>query len=898
MIENDEKLADDILRLEELKANGVMPADLADRFITELRQRQVAYEARIEGDGAIAQSGAKAVGAGGILVEGDLVFNQGRTHSSKPLPLNQALNHYLDNLIAAHEHLRLQGIRAGSQPLSVALEKVYVSLTAVDKRVGKSEPVQGVDFRESGLTIGAALQNYQLLVIIGDPGSGKTTLLSYLALTYARTLRDSVDLVKDRLGFSEIENLPILLPLRDLGRHLLEKYPNPGKDGPALLLDYLLEYYQSQEIDLPDDFFSDYLEKGKATLLLDGMDEVADPILRQRVARLIEKFSERYLKCRFVVTSREVGYEGASRIGAQFGLAKVRDFSPSEVRQFVRDWTRVVEATLAQSEAPEVLRLADVQAEKLIQAIDTNPRVADLAVNPLLLTVIALVHRYRAQLPERRSELYEEVVEVLLGHWDEAKGLDQAVEVAGIKMDSGDRRSLLEPVAFWMHARNQREIERDDLHTLLLPAFKSMTGSDIRADRALNDFLRVINERSGLLIERGVGMYGFAHLTFQEYLVARALADRKDALDFTLKHLSDAWWREVILLQAGYLSTQGKRRVSELIRILMNADPKTEPEPHHHLLLAAECLFDVGPARVEGDLLGEARRRLKKQADAPFKKGDKVLVLANITASNALARLESGQVVAHFWKLPYGEPEWISIPAGEFWMGDDKSNYDDERPQHKLYLIEYKIARVPVTNAQYALYVQDAKVKPPEHWRGGDVPPGLENHPVVNVSWAEALTYCEWLGEKIEKSVCLPSEAEWEKAARGEKDKRAYPWGSDWRELDCNSDELGLNDTTPVGLFLNGASPYGLLDISGNVWEWTRTIWDDKFKYPYKIEDGREILQADATRVLRGGSFLNHADLARCSSRHRNFPGSRHPHNGFRVMVYSVHRNDPVSGSG
>ena len=204
---------------------------------------------------------------------------------------------------------------------------------------------------------------------------------------------------------------------------------------------------------MPEDFFNAALESGKAVILLDGMDELADIALRQRTARLIEKFAGRYPKCRFVVTSRVVGYDGAARVGAEFGLAKVRDFSPAEVRQFVRDWTRVVESTLAGSDSLDVLRLADEQSGRLTQAIETNPRVAELAVNPLLLTVIALVHRYRAQLPERRSELYEEAVEVLLGHWDRAKGLDDEQDLGGIRLDSGDRRSFLEPVALWMHER-------------------------------------------------------------------------------------------------------------------------------------------------------------------------------------------------------------------------------------------------------------------------------------------------------------------------------------------------------------------------------------------------------------------------------------------------------------
>jgi serine/threonine-protein kinase len=388
-----------------------------------------------------------------------------------------------------------------------------------------------------------------------------------------------------------------------------------------------------------------------------------------------------------------------------------------------------------------------------------------------------------------------------------------------------------------------------------------------------------------LLIERGAGLYGFAHLTFQEYLAARALADRADALAFTLRVLPDPWWREVILLQAGYLGGQGKRRVSELIRAILDANPKTEPEPHHHLLLAAECLFDVGPARVEGDLLGEARKRLQKQADAPIKQGDKQSVLNKAIAMNALARIESGQFQSQYWKQPWGEPEWVTIPAGEFWMGEDKSRYDDERPAHKLYLPEYKVSRVPVTNAQYALYVKDSGAKQPEHWRGGQIPKGLENHPVVYVTWDDALAYCRWLGEKTGKSITLPSEAEWEKAARGDQDQRAYPWGNDWKDLYCNSSELGLNDTTPVGLFLNGASPYGLLEMSGNVYEWTRTIRDDHFEYPYKVDDGRENLTDRSIRLLRGGAFNLNAYFARCTYRLGLYPYRKLANYGFRLVL-------------
>ena len=189
-----------------------------------------------------------------------------------------------------------------------------------------------------------------------------------------------------------------------------------------------------------------------------------------------------------------------------------------------------------------------------------------MAVNPLLLTVIALVHRYRASLPDRRSELYEEAVEVLLSRWDEAKQMDTEVTLAGKQLDAGDRRSLLEPVALWLHEKNRREIEADELRGVLRPLFLPIANNDrAQAAKIVDQFLDVIHERSGLLIDRGAGMYGFAHLTFQEYLAARAVASKDDFIEYTLKHLGKAWWREVVLLEAGYLSAQGRQRVSKFI---------------------------------------------------------------------------------------------------------------------------------------------------------------------------------------------------------------------------------------------------------------------------------------------------------------------------------------------
>jgi formylglycine-generating enzyme required for sulfatase activity len=231
------------------------------------------------------------------------------------------------------------------------------------------------------------------------------------------------------------------------------------------------------------------------------------------------------------------------------------------------------------------------------------------------------------------------------------------------------------------------------------------------------------------------------------------------------------------------------------------------------------------------------------------------------------------------------EPEMILIPAGEFLMGSDpsvdKTADDDEQPQHTLYLPDYRLAKTPVTNAQYAAFVQATGRADPKHWKDGRPPGDKGNHPVVYVYWHDAIAYCNWLAEITGKPYCLPSEAEWEKGARGS-DGRTYPWGNRWDAKRCNNAEGGKGGTMPVGDYPKGASPYGLLDMAGNVWEWTRSVYKS---YPYIPEDGREDLESGGSRVLRGGSWYLDQNFARCALRFRLNPDFRIGNFGFRVAA-------------
>jgi serine/threonine-protein kinase len=222
--------------------------------------------------------------------------------------------------------------------------------------------------------------------------------------------------------------------------------------------------------------------------------------------------------------------------------------------------------------------------------------------------------------------------------------------------------------------------------------------------------------------------------------------------------------------------------------------------------------------------------------------------------------------------------EWITIPAGEFLMGSDKKKdkqaLDNETPQHTLNLGEFRIARYPVTNAQYLEFVRTTKYKAPEHWKGGAIPTGKEQHPVVNVTWKDVQAFCQWA------NVRSPSEAEWEKAARGT-DGRIWPWGNDAPTKEHCNFGMNVGDTTPVGKYLKGASPYGVMDMAGNVWEWTGSLYKP---YPYRADDGRENPEGDGTRTLRGGSWGFDVDLVRCVFRNRHYPWLRNVGVGFRVV--------------
>lgn len=255
--------------------------------------------------------------------------------------------------------------------------------------------------------------------------------------------------------------------------------------------------------------------------------------------------------------------------------------------------------------------------------------------------------------------------------------------------------------------------------------------------------------------------------------------------------------------------------------------------------------------------------------------------------------------------------DWVYIPAGDFLMGSnpliDQDAFANEQPQHRIHLPEYHIARTPVTIEQFTAFVNatsyqttaekqgflwiydgaDWKQVQGANWRR---PTGQEEslkardlHPVVGVSWHDSIAFCHWA------HVRLPSEAEWEKAARGN-DGRIYPWGNHPPTSEVCNFGGHVGDTTPVFAYPQGASPYGVLDMGGNVREWLNTQWGlygdlPFYHYPYKSSDGREAETApdDFCRCMREGYFFSRPRGVRSAYRHANQPYHADNISGFRV---------------
>jgi len=779
----------------------------------------------------------------------------------------QAVHDYLAFLYTRYKYLDFKGMGMSDRvPLQLPVAEMYVPLKArielpdgdtwsqelrLAGRKMTKEEAENIGERQSGpQPVLDLLTRHAGLVVLGDPGAGKTTFLKYLTVLLALDRGAEVGL--DR-------RLPVLVPLSAYATALAQQ--------DVALQAFMGDYYRSRGIDLPlDKLIEQALASGQALIMLDGLDEVQQLAQRALVVQRVEEFFDFQRKRgnKFIITSRIVGYRSVRPAAEDLKECTLVDFDDDDILLFLEKWTQALEQAAKGASTVTQLAAAEEKAE-LLFALERNPGVRQLAANPLLLTILALMKRQGVLLPERRVQLYDQYVQTLLRHWNLSRGLDRR---AARDLDVLETTRVLAPLALWMQETSPGAglVKGEALRRKLEAIYAERHVDDPEA--AARQLLSDARDHASLLLERGAGEFGFIHLTFQEYLAAIAVTQRgqggfEPVVDILAEHIDDARWREVSLLTIGQIGIiqRWDEAASDVLLRLMERKPG---EAGVAVVLAGEAVLDTWP----GGVTQRCRNAVEKALLATMTDSDNVKPVMRARAGSILGALGD----------PRDLDEMVTVPGGTFIMGGEWNA--DEKPRHEVHVDGFRIGKYPVTNGQYAQFVAATGHEPPQHWRAKTPPRDIWNHQVINVSWYDACAFCDWLSEVRGEKVRLPTEAEWEKAARGT-DGREYPWGKDANPNKANYRDSKIGGVSPVGCFPNGQSPYGCLDMAGNVWEWTGSLYKS---YPYQPDDGREDPTGDGARTLRGGSWLYNVDYVRCAARFINLPRYRLDYVGFRVL--------------
>jgi formylglycine-generating enzyme required for sulfatase activity len=804
---------------------------------------------------------------------------------------------YLDWLKGECAGVELLGLRL-RQGQAVRLNNVYVPLTtsapADERRLREKSGREFARERDNAPTLLIDRLGEESLYVTGDPGSGKSTFCRWIAWLACEGAVPPADVeapggLCETLPASLVGRLPLVVPLRAFWQRLPGRATVSGAEIEAAVAAWL---HERKLPGLSAEIISTHLARGTTLAIFDGLDEVpADR--RAALLGALADVRKTWTKAgnRLLVTSRPYGLNESDMRHLGLPHAPIQPLVDPLQVLLVRRWFRIL-----LDDADK----ADVTAEDLRTQVQAQPWLSPLMANPLLLTAMCIVFGDGRRLPEDKHELYDRVVDTVLhSRISDRPGQQLA-------------RARLSVVAYGMHtgdgldearATPQAEVTESEIDRMLRAYQKRSGWTEDQSLGVANDREALLSQ-TGLLLPRDEHKAGFFHLSFQEFLSAQRFAEVESGAlaEAIATRAGSPEWRNTLSFVVGNLlatSTTPERAVR-----LVTSFVGKHGEETGAALVASDAVEILGRRRIRLPTSVEDRLR---QTLLGAMRGS-VMARERCDAGTALAKVGDPRFRRDAWFLP-NEPllGFVEVPAGSFTMGSDRTidpaAVDYEMPQHPVTLPAFYIARWPVTLAQFRAFVE---APDNDGFKPGDPDclRGQANHPVVRVSWHEALAYSRWLTRKLREwddtpeplrqvlkvssgspwSVTLPSEAEWEKAARGT-DARIYPWGAKPDSNPANYDDTGIGGTSAVGCFPGGASPCGAEDLSGNVWEWTRSLWA---KHRYVPGMSREDLRAEddvTRRVVRGGAFCSDVRGVRSAIRGRCTPASRYNDVGCRLVV-------------
>ncbi len=456
---------------------------------------------------------------------------------------------------------------------------VYVSLAEIDE----SFPTGVVPVKD-------VLSKVKKTVIIGDPGVGKSTLLKSIALSAAIKKQEEYGI--------NGEPLPFLIELRNYSAALAE-------NRVAGLKEYLVWHTQEKLQNMDSGYVLDGFSRGRFLVLLDGLDEV-DPARRRKVSDDVTNLISQYPECQWILTSRPAGYDAVRLVG-DFPHYTLEPFDNDELKEFLKRWYEVFSGW-DHTAWPD----PDGTAEELHGVILSRDRIRAIAQNPLMATILVMVHNVGRRLPERRTDFYEAAIRTIAGTWEAWKFGAQDPNFPDVK----DIFVALGEVAYRIHRTQEENIVPESrLKSWLAGSFRDRLGIDAStANREVDRFLTLIRERTGLLVEKGFTkkgepLYGFVHLTFQEFLAARHLAfqaGRREWREAIRMYLHHTRWCEVFLLMVGMM---GREDANEALNRIRNAGTEMEDILYRDIFFSARCLAD--DPEVDQEFGKEIVERLK-----------------------------------------------------------------------------------------------------------------------------------------------------------------------------------------------------------------------------------------------------------------------------------------------